>query len=69
MIGRLLGLVFFFIIGFFVWSLLKLIFQLGRTSGEINRKFEEMNRAKSDKNSGNKKGKVIELDRDQYKVE
>jgi len=68
MIGRLLGLVFFIFIGFMVWNLLKLIFQLGRASGEINRKFESMNRAKRDKNSG-KKDKVIELDRDQYKVE
>lgn len=67
MILRLLGIFVFFIIGFMVWSILKLIFQLGRTSGEINKKFEDMQK-KSGRNDG-KKGKVIELDRDQYKVE
>lgn len=65
---RLLGIFVFFIIGIMVWSILKLIFQLGRTSGDLNRKFEEMQKNRSGRNDG-KKGKVIELDRDQYKVE
>jgi hypothetical protein len=68
MILRLLGIFVFFIIGFMVWSILKLIFQLGRTSGDLGRKFEDMQKKKSNRNDG-KKGKVIELDRDQYKVE
>ncbi|HOP28268.1 MAG TPA: hypothetical protein P5120_04190 [Spirochaetota bacterium] len=68
MILRLLGIFVFLIIGFMVWSILKLIFQLGRTSGELGKKFEEMQKDKSGRNSG-RKGKVIELDRDQYKVE
>jgi len=68
MILRLLGIFVFFIIGFMVWSILKLIFQLGRTSGEINKRFEEMQKDRTGRKDS-KKGKVIELDRDQYKVE
>lgn len=68
MILRLLGIFIFFIIGFMVWSILKLIFQLGRTSGELGKKYEELHKNRSGRNDG-KKGKVIELDRDQYKVE
>ncbi len=68
---RLIGIFFFFIIGFVVWSLLKLIFQLGRTSGELNRKYDEIRRDKSGKgkNGNGSKGEVIELKKDQYKVE
>jgi len=68
MILRLLGIFIFFIIGFMVWSILKLIFQLGRSSGELNKKFEEMQKNRPGRSDG-KRGKVIELDRDQYKVE
>lgn len=65
---RLIGMFIFVIIGFMVWGVLRLIFQLGRTSGELGRKFEDMQKNKSGRGDG-KKGKVIELDRDQYKVE
>lgn len=68
MFFRIIGLFVFFIIGVMVWNILKLVFQVGRTSGELNRKYEDMQRERSG-NGDRKKGKVIELDRDQYKVE
>jgi hypothetical protein len=68
MIGRLFSLIFFIFIGYITLKLIKLIFQIGRTAGEFNQRVDEMNRSK--KTSGSdKKGNVIELDKDQYKVE
>ncbi|HOK01697.1 MAG TPA: hypothetical protein PKX79_03375 [Spirochaetota bacterium] len=67
MIGRIIGLLFFIIIGFVIWTILKLVFQLGRVSGEINRKFEEMENQK--RKSSFKRGGVIEINKDDYKVE
>ena len=68
MIGGLFRLLFFIFIGYIVFKLLRLIFQIGRTAGEFNQRVDEMNRSK--KTSGSdKKGNVIELDKDQYKVE
>ncbi len=68
MIGRLFSLIFFVFIGYIILKLLKLIFQIGKTTGEFNRRVDEMNREK--RSSGKeKKGKVIELDKNQYKVE
>ncbi|HOP62508.1 MAG TPA: hypothetical protein PK358_07505 [Spirochaetota bacterium] len=65
---RLLGFLVFFVIGMVVWTLIKLIFHLGRTSGQLNNKFDDMQKNRTGKGAG-RKGKVIELDRDQYKVE
>ncbi|HNX24603.1 MAG TPA: hypothetical protein PKG60_11195 [Spirochaetota bacterium] len=68
MIGRFFSLIFFIFIGYIILKLLKLIFQIGKTTGEFNRRVDEMNRSKKP-SSGEKKGDVIELDKDQYKVE
>ena len=68
MIGGLFRLLFFIFIGYIVLKLLKLIFQIGKTAGEFNQRVDEMNRSKNSSKSG-KKGDVIELDKDQYKVE
>ncbi len=68
MIGGLIRLLFFIFIGYIVFKLLRLIFQIGRTTGEFNRRVDEMNRSKSNARAG-KKGDVIELDKNQYKVE
>lgn len=68
MFFRIIGFFIFAIIGIMVWNILKLVFQLGRTSGELNRKYEEMQRNRSGRGSS-KKDKTIELNRDQYKVE
>ena len=68
MLGGLFRLLFFIFIGYIVFKLLRLIFQIGRTTGEFNRRVDEMNRSKNSSRSG-KKGDVIELDKNQYKVE
>ncbi len=68
MIGRIFSLIFFIFIGFVILKFLKLIFQIGKTTGEFNRRVDEMDRSK--KSAGrDKKGAVIELDKNQYKVE
>ena len=68
MIGRFFSLIFFIFMGIIILKLMKLIFQVGRTTGEFNRRVDEMNRPKNTSGSG-KKGSVIELDKNQYKVE
>ena len=68
MFGRLFSFLFYIIIAYFVWSLIKLIFNMGRTTAEFNRRVDEA----KNKSAQNKKksGKdVIELNRDQYRVE
>ncbi len=68
MFFRIIGFFVFAVIGIMVWNILKLVLQLGRTSGELNRKYEDMQRDRNNRD-GSRKGKVIELNRDQYKVE
>ncbi len=68
MIGRFFSLIFFIFIGYVIWKLLKFIFAVGKTAGEFNQRVDEMNRSKESSGAG-KKGKVIELDKNQYKVE
>lgn len=67
MIGKFFSLILFIMIGYFIWKLIKLIFQIGRATGEFNRKYEEMKG--SGRNGSGEKGSVIELDKNQYKVE
>jgi len=67
MIGRFFSLIFFIFIGLIILKILKLIFQIGKTAGEFNQRVDEMNRSKN--SHAEKKGNVIELDKDQYKVE
>ena len=66
MIGRVLSLLFFILIGYLILKLLKFIFLIGKTTGEFTRKADEMNR---NKKGPVNKGEVIELDKNQYKVE
>jgi len=68
MFGRLFTFIFYIIVAYFVWSMIKLIFNMGRSSAEFNRKVDEMKKKSA---AGGKKSpkNVIELDRDQYKVE
>ena len=68
MIGRLFSLIFFIIMGYIILKLLKLIFQVGKTAGEFNQRIDEINRSKKASGRG-KNGSVIELDKNQYKVE
>ncbi|PKL17391.1 MAG: hypothetical protein CVV49_11285 [Spirochaetae bacterium HGW-Spirochaetae-5] len=68
MIGRFFSLIFFIFIGYITWKLIKFIFKVGKTAGEFNQRVDEMNRSRQSSRSG-KKGDVIELDKNQYKVE
>jgi hypothetical protein len=68
MIGKFFSIIFFIFIGLITWKILKLIFQIGKAAGDFNRRADEIH--KSNERSGSrKKGNVIELDKDQYKVE
>ncbi len=66
MIGRFFSIILFIMLGYFIWKMIKFIFKIGRATGEFNRRFEEM---KKPGGGPGKKGSVIELDKDQYKVE
>jgi hypothetical protein len=63
-IGRLFSILFFIIVGYITFKLLKFIFKAGQATNEFNHRVNEMNKSKS-----NKKDNVIELDKNQYKVE
>jgi len=69
MIGKFFSLIFFIFIGYVILKILKLIFQVGKTAGEFNQRVDEMNRSKGASANSGKKGDVIELDKNQYKVE
>jgi|GEM_PF-758610 Na+-transporting methylmalonyl-CoA/oxaloacetate decarboxylase gamma subunit len=67
MLGRILSFIFYIILAYFVWRIIKLIFNMGRTTAEFNRRMDE---AKKRSSQGKKQpmDNVIELNRDQYKV-
>lgn len=68
MFGRLFSFLFYIIIAYFVWSLIKLIFNMGRSTAEFKHRVDEAGKNSSKRNQ--KSGRdVIELNRDQYKVE
>lgn len=73
MFFKLLQLILLIIVGYFIISFIRLVFNLGRSASEINRKINEMNKGKGQKKGGSRKGSdkngVIELDKNQYKVE
>ena len=61
---RLFSFLFFIVVGYIIFKLLKLIFKAGQATNEFNHRVNDMNRARS-----GKKDKIIELDKNQYKVE
>lgn len=69
MIARLLQIIFFIFLIYLVIGVVKFIFKLGRTTADLNRKLDE----KSKNSHGNRRDRrgneIIELDKDQYKVE
>ncbi|NLV68653.1 MAG: hypothetical protein GXY14_13370 [Spirochaetes bacterium] len=67
MLGRLLSFIFYIILAYFVWSIIKLIFNMGRTTAEFSRRVDEAKK-KSSQSKKQPADNVIELDRDQYKV-
>jgi len=64
-IGRIISILFFVFVGYIIFKLLKLIFRVGQATNEFNHRVNEMNKSKSNTKDNN----VIELDKDQYKVE
>jgi len=68
MFARLFSFLFYILVAYIVFGLIKTIFNMGKTAGEFNRRVDEMNRAKRE-NAGKRGKDVIELDRDQYRVE
>jgi hypothetical protein len=66
--GGIFRLIFFIFLGYLILKILKFIFLIGKTTGEFKKKADEMNG--KDRTSGHgKKENVIELDKNQYKVE
>ncbi len=68
-------LLFFLFIGYIFFNLLRFVFYLGKGLQEGKKRFSHLNRDESQENvKGRGKGQgnnkdVIELDKDQYKVE
>lgn len=69
MIIRLFQILFFIFLIYLVLGIVKFIFRLGRTTAEINSRLDDKKREDRSKNRTGKNGGVIELDKDQYKVE
>ncbi len=75
-IFKLLFIILFFYV---IYNLFKLVFFFGRSIGDTKRKFSNMGRSSTFENRKRKnsavdpetgeEGKIIELDKDQYKVE
>ena len=63
-IGRMFTLLFFILVGYITFKILKFIFKAGKAANEFNHRVNEMNKSKF-----SKKDDVIELDKNQYKVE
>jgi|GEM_PF-2245958 len=73
MILKLIQIIFFIIVIYVLINFIKLVFKVGKSASEINRKIDEMNKNKrsgsSAKRNNRQKDGVIELDKNQYKVE
>ena len=68
MFGRLFSFLFYIFVAYIVFTLIKLIFNVGKTAGEFNRRVDDMKQASHEKTKKADNG-VIELKRDDYKVE
>ncbi len=69
MIARVFQIIFFVVLIYIVIGVVKFIFRLGRTTAELNSKLDEKSRNAAG-NRGDRKGnEIIELNKDQYKVE
>lgn len=65
---RIFQLLFLLLIGYILYKVVKFFFNLSRGASEARRRMEE-NRDRMRKGGKNEGGKVIELDKDQYKVD
>ena len=62
---RMFTILFFILVGYITFKILKFIFKAGQATNEFNHRVKEMNKSKGGKKNDN----IIELDKDQYKVE
>jgi len=69
MIARLFQILFFIFLIYLVIGVVKFIFRLGKTTAELNSRLDEKKREARGRGRTGSKDAVIELDRDQYKVE
>lgn len=69
MIGKLFQMIFFVFLIYLVLGIVKFIFRVGKTTAEINSRLDEKKKNAYGKGKAGKNGGVIELDKDQYKVE
>jgi len=69
MIVRLFQIIFFIVLIYIVIGVVKFIFRLGRTTAELNSKLDEKRRNDAGKSRDRKGNEIIELNKDQYKVE
>ncbi|MFA5519615.1 MAG: hypothetical protein WDA74_10210 [Spirochaetota bacterium] len=69
MIIRLFQMLFFVFLIYLVLGIVKFIFRVGKTTAEINSRLDERKKKAYNKGKAGKNGGVIELDKDQYKVE
>jgi len=69
MIIRVFQIIFFAVLIYIVIGVVKFIFRLGRTTAELNSKLDEKNRNAAGNRRDIKGNEIIELDKDQYKVE
>lgn len=69
MIARLFQIIFFIFLIYLVIGVVKFIFRLGRTTADLNRKLDEESRNARSHRRDRRGNEIIELDKDQYKVE
>lgn len=69
MIVKLFQIIFFVVLIYIVIGVVKFIFRLGRTTAELNSKLDEKRRNDSGNSRDRKGNEIIELNKDQYKVE
>ena len=69
MIVRVFQIIFFVVLIYIVIGVVKFIFRLGRTTAELNSKLDEKSRNAAGNRRDRKENEIIELNKDQYKVE
>lgn len=69
MIARIFQIIFFIFLIYLVIGVVKFIFRLGRSTADLNRKLDEKTRSYQGNRRDSRGNEIIELDKDQYKVE
>jgi len=69
MIARIFQIIFFIFLIYLVIGAVKFIFRLGRTTADLNSRLDEKTRSYKSSRRDSRGNEIIELDKDQYKVE